>query len=196
MNWYSGFVKPTFDFLFAAFTLLFFWPILLLIGLINTVVFGKPLFIQTRIGKNERPFQCIKFRSLRVDHDENSIPIWGKLLRLSSIDEMPQVINILRGEMSLIGPRPLLPEYLAHYTPKQKLRHTVKPGITGLAQVSGRNSLSWEQSLQLDVEYAQNRTFYFDLKILARTVLQVFKFGQVNSSAKESRKPFNQEQRG
>ncbi len=192
MNWYSGFIKPILDYLFAALSLILLWPFLLIVALINALVFGKPLFVQTRIGKDERAFKCIKFRSLRTNHNELTIPFWGKVLRFTSVDEIPQVINILRGEMSLIGPRPLLPEYLNHYSEQQKKRHDVKPGITGLAQVKGRNSISWERSLQLDVEYTQRVNFWIDLKILMLTVVQVFKFGQVNSSSQESRKAFNQ----
>jgi undecaprenyl phosphate N,N'-diacetylbacillosamine 1-phosphate transferase len=195
MNWYDRLVKPLIDYVCAVITLLVFWPILLVVFIINVLIFKKPLFIQSRVGRGEHIFDCIKFRSFRIDGDESSIPAWGRFLRFSSIDEMPQIINILRGEMSLIGPRPLLPEYLEYYTEQQRKRHLVKPGITGLAQVNGRNSLSWEKSLSLDVEYVEKINFWLDVKILVQTVFQIFKLNEINQSAAETREPFNKIQK-
>jgi lipopolysaccharide/colanic/teichoic acid biosynthesis glycosyltransferase len=191
MSWYKVIVKPVFDFVFAVILLLVFWPFLLVIFLINMLTFRKPLFTQTRIGLRDLPFCCIKFRTLHKDGDESSIPLWGRFLRTSSIDELPQLINVIRGEMSFIGPRPLLPEYLSHYSEEQRKRHLVKPGISGLAQVSGRNRLSWEESLALDVEYAEKLAFWLDVQILLKTIGQVFKIKEVNDSSSISRKPFN-----
>jgi lipopolysaccharide/colanic/teichoic acid biosynthesis glycosyltransferase len=191
MSWYKVIVKPVFDFVFAVILLIVFWPFLLVIFLINMLTFRKPLFTQTRIGLRELPFSCIKFRTLHKDGDESSIPLWGRFLRTSSIDELPQLINVIRGEMSFIGPRPLLPEYLSHYSEEQRKRHLVKPGISGLAQVSGRNRLSWEESLALDVEYAEKLAFWLDVQILLKTIGQVFKIKEVNDSSSISRKPFN-----
>ncbi len=193
MHSYSGFIKPIIDYLVAAFTLIILSPLLVIILLINTMVFKRPLFTQKRIGKNEEPFTLIKFRSLRIDGDDLSAPLWGKVLRVTSIDEIPQSINILRGEMSLIGPRPLLPEYLTHYSEEQRKRHLVKPGITGLAQVKGRNRLSWDESLKLDSIYADSLSFGMDLKILFLTILQLFKFSEVNSSKNQTREPFHKD---
>jgi lipopolysaccharide/colanic/teichoic acid biosynthesis glycosyltransferase len=191
MSWYKVIVKPVFDFVFAVILLIVFWPFLLVIFLINMLTFRKPLFTQTRIGLRDLPFCCIKFRTLHKDGDESSIPLWGRFLRTSSIDELPQLINVIRGEMSFIGPRPLLPEYLSHYSEEQRKRHLVKPGISGLAQVSGRNRLSWEESLALDVEYAEKLAFWLDVQILLKTIGQVFKIKEVNDSSSISRKPFN-----
>ncbi len=193
MRWYSEFVKPIIDYLVAAFTLIVLSPLLVIILLINALIFKKPLFTQVRIGKNEEPFTLIKFRSLKIDGDDMSSPFWGKVLRVTSIDEIPQSINILRGEMSLIGPRPLLPEYLPYYSEEQRKRHLVKPGITGLAQVKGRNRLSWDESLKLDANYADSLSLGLDLKILFLTILQLFKFSEVNSSKDQTREPFHKD---
>jgi undecaprenyl phosphate N,N'-diacetylbacillosamine 1-phosphate transferase len=191
MGWYRGIVKPTFDFAFAIIVLCLGWPVLALIFFINQMVFTTALFVQVRIGQNEEPFNCLKFRSMKTAGDESTIPLWGKFLRFSSLDELPQAINILRGEMSWVGPRPLLPEYLPHYTEEQRKRHLVKPGITGLAQVKGRNTLSWEESLRLDATYAKSISFWLDLKIIVLTIPQVFKFGQVQQHENTSRTAFN-----
>jgi undecaprenyl phosphate N,N'-diacetylbacillosamine 1-phosphate transferase len=191
MGWYRGLVKPAIDFAFAFIVLCIGWPVLTLIFLVNRMVFTTALFVQERIGQNEEIFKCFKFRSMKTAGDETSIPPWGKFLRFSSLDELPQAINILRGEMSLVGPRPLLPEYLPHYTEEQRKRHIVKPGITGLAQVKGRNTLSWEESLRLDAMYAERITFWLDLKIIVLTIPQVFKFGQVQQRENTSRTAFN-----
>jgi undecaprenyl phosphate N,N'-diacetylbacillosamine 1-phosphate transferase len=191
MHLYRRLGKPSIDYAFAAIAILLGWPFLLIIYVVNRVVFTTGFFIQERVGRNERRFACIKFRSMKIEGEESSIPPWGKFLRYSSIDELPQVINVLRGEMSWVGPRPLLTEYLPYYSDNQRKRHMVKPGITGLAQVNGRNSLSWEKSLALDTHYAENVSFQMDLKIVFKTIPQVFKFGQVQQNRKTSRTAFN-----
>lgn len=191
MPLYRRIAKPAIDYLVAAVALLVGWPLLLLIYIVNRFVFETGFFIQERIGKNERSFPCIKFRSMKRRGEESSIPAWGRLLRYSSMDELPQIVNILRGEMSWVGPRPLLPEYLPYYNENQRKRHLVKPGITGLAQVNGRNTLSWNESLELDAYYAENLSFALDLKIVFKTIPQVFKFGQVRQSQETSRTAFN-----
>lgn len=183
-------IKPVADYLLAATLIFLLWPLMLFIFIINWLVFGDPIFVHQRIGKYEKSFYCLKFRSLHAKGDDASAPPWGKFLRYSSLDELPQLFNILRGEMSFVGPRPLIPEYLNEYNSEQRKRHNVKPGITGLAQVSGRNSLAWGESLALDVTYTENRTFGLDLKILLLTIPQVFKIGQVQISSAEARKPF------
>lgn len=193
MDWYKAFIKPSCDFVLATILLIALSPIIIAIFIINWLVFGNPLFIQTRIGRGEKPFQLIKFKSMRVAGDESSIPLWGKILRLTSLDELPQLILIIRGQMSFVGPRPLLPEYLYYYSEDQRQRHLVKPGITGLAQVSGRNRLSWDESLRLDVEYANRCSFGLDLKIVFRTIPQILNFSHVNQSKIQSREPFNQQ---
>ena len=190
MRLYKSNVKPTFDFLTAALVLLLFWPLGIILLFINKIVFGSSVFIQQRIGRNRKPFKCLKFRTFKNDGDEESIPRWGKFLRHTSLDEIPQVINVLRGDMSLIGPRPLLPQYLEEYSEEQMKRHLVKPGITGLAQVKGRNKLTWEESLGLDTYYAENVSAWLDFKILVKTIPQVFKFGEVQESHHTSRTAF------
>lgn len=190
MDWYSSFFKPTVDYLIAITFLIALWPLYLFIYLMNLLVFRKGLFIQERIGFQSKPFMCIKFQSLRVNGQDDSAPLWGKLLRYSSLDELPQMINILRGEMSFIGPRPLLPAYLSEYSKEQLKRHNVKPGISGLAQVNGRNMLPWEESLAMDVYYAENISFRLDLLIVLQTIPQIFKINQVQQSKSESRQPF------
>lgn len=170
--------------------LLVLWPLFLFLYVLGAWLMPTSLFLQKRIGKHNQAFVILKFRSLKVEGDENSISRWGRFLRKSSLDEIPQIINILRGEMSFVGPRPLLPEYLPHYNKRQKLRHTVKPGITGLAQVNGRNALSWEESLELDAKYAEQSNFWLDLKILLLTLRQWCRFGDVDAAKNQSRKPF------
>ena len=190
MGWYRAIVKPAFDYGLAILIILFLWPVFLLIYIINFLVFGSGLFIQERIGRGEEIFECLKYRSLKHDGDDLSAPFWGKFLRYSSLDELPQVINILRGEMSFIGPRPLLPEYLEEYSPEQRKRHNVKPGITGLAQIRGRNLLKWEESLTLDVHYAEHISFRLDFQIFIRTIPQLFRFNEVQQSKSITREPF------
>lgn len=133
---------------------------------------GSPIFFsQVRIGKHGRPFTLTKFRSMKPGHgtDAERMTRFGQWLRATSLDELPELWNILRGDMSLVGPRPLLPEYLPYYTERERLRHTVRPGITGLAQVSGRNAIGWEERLELDARYAEQQSTGLDITILWRT---------------------------
>ena len=145
---------------------------------------GRPIFfVQERIGRNGVPFKILKFRTMKFLYDANGALLedkdrltgFGSFLRASSIDEIPELLNVLRGDMSLVGPRPLLPEYLSEYTEEQKERHNVRPGITGLAQINGRNNLGWEERLNLDVWYSKHRTIFLDLKILFLTFFVVLK---------------------
>ncbi|WP_299452564.1 sugar transferase [uncultured Microscilla sp.] len=144
---------------------------------------SRIIFLQKRIGYQNQPFYIIKLKTMRDLRDEegNLLPdkqrvtIIGRFLRKTSLDELPQLINILKGDMCLVGPRPLLPEYLPLYTPQQLKRHSVKPGITGWAQVNGRNSLTWQQKFELDLWYVENRSFRLDLKILWLTFLNIFR---------------------
>ncbi len=195
MDFYKSIFKPGIDFLASCLLLIFLSPFLFIIFIIGKFVFATSLFSQIRIGKNEHAFLFFKFRSMKVPGDERSIPTWGRFLRYSSLDELPQLINIFRGEMSFVGPRPLLPEYLQFYTEEQRKRHWVKPGLTGLAQVSGRNTLPWQESLRLDAQYAENCSFLADVKILLRTIPQLFKFREVHQSKGLSRKAFKKENR-
>lgn len=179
---YPKFIKPLCDFCLALFAIVVLAPIFILFTLLLFIANqGKPFFVQTRIGKNEKPFNIIKFKTMNDKKDANGkllpdtyrlTPV-GKLVRKTSIDEIPQLINILKGDMSLIGPRPLLPEYLGYYTKEEQKRHWVKPGITGLAQVNGRNFIDWDTRLQLDVDYVENISFKNDVIILLKTIKNV-----------------------
>lgn len=186
---YKLFFKRVIDFLIALIALLLLSPIffivLILLAIYNA---GKPFFFQKRPGKNERIFKVIKFKTMNDKKDSNgellpdSIRLTkvGKLVRKTSLDEIPQLLNVLKGDMSLIGPRPLLVEYLPRYNREQKRRHCVRPGITGLAQVNGRNAISWKRKFEYDVEYVDNLNFFLDIKIFFMTFLKVFKSEGIN----------------
>ena len=146
-------------------------------------MFSKIFFVQKRIGYQNKPFYIIKLKTMRelrgkdgdLLPDEKRVTIIGRFLRKTSLDELPQLINVLKGNMRLVGPRPLLPEYLPLYNPQQLKRHNVKPGITGWAQINGRNSLTWQEKFELDIWYVENRSFALDVKILWLTFLKIFK---------------------
>jgi sugar transferase EpsL len=157
-------------------------PLAFLIALLVRINLGSPvLFRQTRPGFNARPFSVIKFRTMsdgcdahgELLPDEQRLTRFGRLLRATSLDEVPELINVLRGEMSLVGPRPLLMQYLPLYSSRQARRHKVKPGLTGWAQINGRNAISWDEKLEMDVWYVDHRTLWLDLKILALTICKV-----------------------
>lgn len=176
-------MKRLFDLLVSGVSLSLFAPLLLLLALLVRVNLGKPiLFSQVRPGLHGKPFTMYKFRSMRdaVDAsglalpDELRLTRFGRWLRASSLDELPELWNVLRGDMSLVGPRPLLMEYLPLYSPEQARRHEVRPGLTGWAQVNGRNALSWDERLGLDAWYVEHRSFWLDMKILWLTVMTVF----------------------
>ncbi|HFG1607596.1 TPA: sugar transferase [Vibrio cholerae] len=176
-------MKRTFDFLLAAIFLLLFFPIILFIAWKIRKNLGSPvLFRQTRPGLNGQPFEMIKFRTMKDAVDANGNPLpdsermtpFGDKLRNSSLDELPELWNVLKGEMSLVGPRPLLMQYLPLYSKEQARRHEVRPGVTGWAQINGRNAISWEEKFKLDVWYVDNHSFWLDLRILLLTVKKVF----------------------
>lgn len=176
-------MKRTTDFIAALCLLILFSPILLIVAFFVSRKLGSPvLFSQVRPGLYEKPFRMIKFRTMTDARDTNGkllpdsirLTPFGKFLRSSSLDELPGLWNVLKGDMSLVGPRPLLMEYLPRYTPRQARRHAVRPGITGWAQVNGRNAISWNQKFKLDVWYVDNQSFWLDLKILLLTVKKVF----------------------
>lgn len=177
-------IKRIIDILAALVILILSSPLILIIALLILAASGSPvLFKQKRPGKDEKPFTLFKFRTMREAYDDRGQPLpddqrltgIGTFLRKLSLDELPQMINVLKGQMSLVGPRPLLMEYLPLYNEEQKKRHSVKPGITGLAQVNGRNALSWEDKFQLDVRYVENWSLWLDIKILAMTFVKVLK---------------------
>jgi sugar transferase EpsL len=177
-------LKRIVDLFGAILLLLIFSPIMLVVTLLIGINMGSPiLFKQTRPGQYGKPFYIYKFRTMVDKRDEKGQMLPGKLrltklgifLRKYSLDELPQLLNVVKGDLSLVGPRPLLMEYLPLYTKEQAKRHEVKPGITGWAQVNGRNSISWDEKFKLDIWYVNNQSIFLDLKILALTVLKVFK---------------------
>ena len=152
-------------------------PLVAVVAILVWIVLGRPvLFVQERAGLKGRPFRLVKFRTMRegAGTDAERLTRFGRFLRAASLDELPELWNVLKGEMSLVGPRPLPVRYLPRYTPEQNRRHEVLPGITGWAQVNGRNSLDWETKFRYDVDYVERRSLGFDLKILAMTVGQLF----------------------
>jgi undecaprenyl phosphate N,N'-diacetylbacillosamine 1-phosphate transferase len=179
---YRGVLKRMIDFLAAMIGLLLFCPVIVVVSI--CLVFannGTPFFFQVRPGKNARLFKIIKFKTMndKKDKEGKLLPDYlritkvGSFIRRTSLDEIPQLLNVLKGDMSLIGPRPLLPEYLPLYSAEQNRRHLVKPGITGWAQINGRNAISWEQKFKLDVWYVDHLSFLLDLKILLLTLKKV-----------------------
>lgn len=197
---YKNYFKRLFDFLAAFFGLLILSPlfIVVMVGL-YVANQGKPFFFQARPGKDERIFKIIKFKTMNDKKDaqgnllpdaERLTPI-GAFVRKTSIDEIPQLINVLKGEMSLIGPRPLLIQYLPLYNEVQKKRHNVRPGITGWAQVNGRNAISWARKFELDVEYVDNLSLTMDLKVFFTTFKKVFKSEGISQEGQVTAEPFN-----
>ena len=177
-------IKRGFDLIVSLSALVLLLPVLVILYVLIAIKMGRPVFFtQTRPGLDGKPFKMVKFRSMTSETDEHGqllpdeqrLPAFGKLLRATSLDELPELWNVVKGEMSLVGPRPLLVEYLDLYTPEQARRHEVRPGVTGWAQVNGRNAISWEQKFELDTWYVQNRTFWLDIKILFLTVYKVVK---------------------
>ena len=177
-------MKRLFDILVAATALVVTAPVMLLAALAIRRSMGAPvLFRHVRPGRHGVPFELVKFRTMRAATDAAGTPLpdaerltaTGRFLRAASIDELPQLINVLRGDMSLVGPRPLLMDYLPRYDAEQARRHNVRPGITGWAQVNGRNALTWEEKFAYDVWYVDHRSFFLDMKILALTVIKVFR---------------------
>lgn len=181
---YRNFIKRGADFLGALIAFIVLFPIFLVVTIgLALANKGNPFFLQARPGKNERIFSIIKFKTMTDEKDENGnllpdserLTTLGAFVRKTSLDEIPQLLNVIKGDMSLIGPRPLLVQYLPLYNATQKRRHEVRPGITGWAQVNGRNTLSWQEKFDLDVWYVDHISFGLDLKILYLTVLKVLK---------------------
>lgn len=197
---YSRFIKPLADHIIAACILLVLSPIILLTIVVLAIANkGNVFFIQQRPGLHGKPFGIIKFKTMRDLYDASGEPLpdelritlVGNLVRSYSLDELLQLINVLKGDMSLIGPRPLLVRYLDRYTPRQARRHEVKPGISGWAQVNGRNSLSWEEKFELDVYYVEHQSFLLDLKILWLTVVNVIQRKDINAAGHVTMTEFN-----
>ncbi|MEN2415082.1 sugar transferase [Flavobacterium mesophilum] len=197
---YSLYFKRLIDFIFSFFGLLLLSPLIIIV--IIWLFFandGKPFFCQLRPGKNEKIFKIIKFKTMNdkkdlsgeLLSDEKRLTKIGKFVRSTSLDEIPQLINVLKGDMSLIGPRPLLPEYLPLYNNEQKKRHLVRPGITGWAQINGRNAISWGQKFEFDTWYVDNMSFILDLKVIFKTFIKVIKSEGINSANAVTTEKFN-----
>lgn len=194
----TNFNKILFDKLLAVLLLFLFFPFLLFISLINYLVFGSIFFVQERPGKDGKLFNLIKFRSMSDERDETGkllddslrLTKYGTFLRSTSLDELPELINILKGDMSFVGPRPLLTEYLALYNEEQAMRHSVRPGITGWAQINGRNNLSWEEKFDLDIWYVQNVRLSLDIKILFVTIIKVMKREGISANGEATMSKF------
>lgn len=198
-SFYRKFIKRPMDFLLSLLAIIVLSPIILVVALLIRTKLGSPvLFKQKRPGLNEEIFTMYKFRTMTEgkDKDGNLLPdevrltAFGRFLRSTSLDELPELINILQGDMSIIGPRPLLIEYLPLYNRHQKRRHEVRPGLSGLAQVNGRNAISWENRFELDVKYVDNVTFIGDWKIIFQTIKKVFIREGINSETAATMEPF------
>ena len=202
---YAKIFKRHLDFILSLFALIVLSPILLILMVIGAIAMkGNPFFTQLRPGKiskitgQEKIFKLVKFRTMSnaKDKEGNLLPDdvrlnkYGKFLRSTSLDELPELLNILKGDMSIVGPRPLLVKYIPRYTPQQRRRHTVRPGLTGLAQISGRNAISWEEKFSLDVKYVDKITFIGDVKIIFGTVKVVFCRDGINSDASATMEEF------
>ena len=181
---YARYIKRPLDFILSLFAIMVLSPIFSFLIIIGAIAMkGNPFFTQLRPGKNEKIFRLIKFRTMTCKRDKNGnllpddqrLTKYGKFLRSTSLDELPELFNILKGDMAVIGPRPLLPEYLPYYTKEESVRHSIRPGLTGLAQVNGRNAIDWDTKLAYDVQYVSNITFIKDVKIIFLTIYKVFK---------------------
>ena len=197
---FQNVVKRTIDIVCSGLGLIVLSPILLITAVLIRIKLGSPIFFtQDRLGKDGKVFKMIKFRTMlyAVDKwgeplpDEERMTSFGQLLRSTSIDELPELINVFKGDMSLVGPRPLLVEYKELYSPEQFRRHEVRPGITGWAQVNGRNTLGWSERFKLDVEYVDNYNLFMDIKILFMTVLKVVKRDGISQEGHVTMEKFN-----
>lgn len=205
-HWLSAYAKPMqmlikrgFDIAVALTLGVILAPVMVILYLVAKSRIGSPvLFTQTRIGKNEKPFKLIKFRSMRegTGSDAERLTSFGTWLRGTSLDELPELWNILKGDMSIVGPRPLLPEYLPYYTEAERKRHAMRPGITGLAQVSGRNASAWEERLRYDVDYVEDFDLALDVWILWRTLRVVLKREGISAEGHATMPRFDEYRKG
>lgn len=198
-GFYEKYIKRQQDLFISLIALIFLSPILLIVAILVKLKLGSPIiFTQERPGLNENIFKMYKFRSMTDKRDGNGnllsdserLTNFGKKLRATSLDELPELWNIVRGDMSIVGPRPLLVQYLELYNEHQKRRHEVRPGLTGYAQVNGRNDISWEDKFSLDVEYVDNVCFIGDWKIIFQTIVKVLVKEGINSDTSETMEPF------
>jgi len=196
---YERYFKRPLDIILSLIAIIVLSPLMLIIAVLVRIYLGSPvIFKQQRPGLNEKIFTMYKFRTMTDERDENGellpdserLTKFGKFLRSTSLDELPELFNILKGDMSIVGPRPLLVEYLPLYNEHQKRRHKVRPGLSGLAQVSGRNAISWEERFDLDVEYVDNVSFLLDIKIIFLTLKKVILREGINSNTSVTMEPF------
>lgn len=196
---YQKYIKRGLDFILSLIASIILSPVMLIVAVLVRVKLGSPvLFKQQRPGKNEKIFNMYKFRTMTDERDENGellpdevrLTKFGKTLRSTSLDELPELFNIVKGDMSIVGPRPLLVRYLPLYNERQKHRHDVRPGFTGLAQVNGRNSISWEEKFEWDVKYVEHITFWGDVKIIFKTVKTVLTHEGISSASSVTMEPF------
>ena len=192
---YAKFIKRPLDFFLSLCAIIVLMPFLIFFAIIGAIVMkGNPFFTQERPGKDEKIFKLIKFRTMTCEKDKNGkllpddkrLTKYGKFLRSTSLDELPELFNILKGDMSIIGPRPLLVRDMVFMTDVQRLRHTVRPGLSGLAQINGRNDIDWENKLAYDLDYIENITFFGDVKIIFETVFKVFKREGISEEGMET----------
>ncbi|MBQ8594525.1 MAG: sugar transferase [Oscillospiraceae bacterium] len=196
---YAKFWKRIIDFVLSLGALIVLSPVIIVLAVVGAIKMkGNPFFTQVRPGKDEKLFKLIKFRSMTCEKDKNGnllpdekrLTKYGKFIRSTSLDELPELINIIKGDMSIVGPRPLLVKYLPLYNEEQKHRHDVRPGLTGLAQVNGRNAVSWEEKFRLDVEYVENVTLSGDIKIIIDTVKVVLNRSGISSETSATMEEF------
>lgn len=196
---YKKYFKRLIDIILSLIAIILLSPVYIIVAILVRIKLGSPvLFTQDRPGLNEKIFKMYKFRSMTSETDENGnllpdeirLTSFGKLLRSTSLDELPELFNILKGDMSIVGPRPLLVRYLPRYNDEQKHRHDVRPGLTGWAQVNGRNTVSWEQKFKYDVEYTKNVTFMNDMKIIFLTALKVIQRDGISSETSVTMEEF------
>lgn len=191
---YRQFFKRFYDVVLSGLAIIVFSPILLILTILGAIKMkGNPFFTQERPGKDEKIFKLIKFRSMTCEKDENGnllpdekrLTKYGKILRSTSLDELPELINIFKGDMSIVGPRPLLVRYLPRYNERQKHRHDIRPGLTGLAQIHGRNEISWAKKIETDVRYVETYSFWGDVSVIIQTVLVVLKHDGISIDCPE-----------
>jgi lipopolysaccharide/colanic/teichoic acid biosynthesis glycosyltransferase len=197
---YKSYVKRPMDFILSLCAIIVLSPVLLIVAMLVRLKLGSPIiFKQKRPGLNEKIFTMFKFRTMTDEKDENGdllpdvirLTRFGRLLRSTSLDELPELFNILKGDMSIVGPRPLLTQYLPLYNDYQKRRHEVRPGLSGLAQINGRNAIGWDCKFNLDVQYVDSISFAGDWKIIIETILKVFKREGISSGTSSTMEPFN-----
>ncbi|GIP16498.1 UDP-galactose phosphate transferase [Paenibacillus montaniterrae] len=199
IGFYERYIKRPQDFILALISLIILSPIIVIVALLVRFKLGSPIiFKQKRPGLNDRIFEMYKFRTMTDEKDSTGkllpddirLTKFGKLLRSTSLDELPELFNILKGNMSFVGPRPLLVQYLSLYDERQKRRHEVRPGLSGLAQVNGRNTISWEEKFELDIQYVDSVSFFRDWKIIFLTIKKVFIREGINSNTAATMEPF------